>query len=71
MTKPKHIIAKDALHYLLDDMDMSFADVEDLFFELGYVPQNSDGRVMLSIDELKKHLDENVVEGMVRKYIKQ
>ena len=34
MTKPKHIIAKDALHYLLDDMDMSFADVEDLFFEL-------------------------------------
>ena len=40
-------------------------------FELGYVPQNSDGRVMLSIDELKKHLDENVVEGMVRKYIKQ
>ena len=67
MTKRKYIIAKNALHYLLDDMDMSFEDVEEIFFNMGLPPQ-IEGRVMLSIDELKEYLPEYVVEGMIKKH---
>ena len=69
MSETKYLIAKDVCHYLLDDMDMSFDDVEDLFFELDMAPQ-IDGRVMLSVDQLKEHLPEYVVEGMIFKNTK-
>lgn len=69
MSKPEYLIAKEVCHYLLDDMDMSFDDVEDLFFKLSLPPQLN-GRVMLSVEELKEHLPDYVVEGMIFKYTK-
>tara|TARA_A100001037_G_C14776591_1_gene468457 strand:+ start:174 stop:428 length:255 start_codon:yes stop_codon:yes gene_type:complete len=70
MNKTEYLIAKKVWHYLLDDMDMSFDDVEDLFFKLSLAPQIS-GRVMLSVEELKEHLPEYVVEGMISKHGKK
>ena len=40
-----------------------------LFFELDTPPQIN-GRVMLSVEQLKEHLPEYVVEGMIFKYTK-
>ena len=69
MSDTKYLIAKEVCHYLLDEMDMSFDDVEDLCFELDTPPQIN-GRVMLSVEQLKEHLPEYVVEGMIFKYTK-
>lgn len=65
MSGGKYLVAKEVYHYLLDEMDMSFEDVEILFFELDLPPQ-IDGRVMLCVEDLKKHLPDYVVEGMIR-----